>query len=801
MTNLLRPVYLKRSLIIILFALITVISFGQNKFFSVNGKLIDSDTKQPIEYVSIAIFKLPDSTLVTGCVTNSKGEFNIANLGNGKYFIKASFIGYENAIRQVEVNGSSVNIIEPIMMKPAALTIGEVTVNGTRSEKQQNIEKTTINVAKNIASVSGNITDVLKGQPGINIDNEANVYIRGNKNTLILMDGVPTTLSSLNSISTSNIENIEIITNPSVKYDAEGTGGIINIITKRSRGGGFSGRVMLNYNFDQAINGGVNLLYSKGIWDFDLGYNGKYERYETHSTLDRLLYTDNISVAQEMFSKQTNTSHAGNLLIGMRPTKKDIFTFGFKTVFPEQNNRQTIHGTENDNSNPVAFNRLNDVSWNRQMFEGNLSYKHIFEKDKHELSFEGLFSRNRGRRPAEYYIEDVLLQKSTGGGHPTNFSIQTDYIKSISTKGVIEAGVKVTSRYNNFDYKFYDLNTGSGEWILDPSFSNDLEFHEYIYSAYAMYSDRLSSKIDYKIGARLEYNTAQLNQFSTNEKIYNDYWFPFPFLQLKYTINQSQSLSASINRRVTRPAFPQINPFVSIIDQTTYEKGNKFLRPETLDKAELNYSLINNSYQLRTNLFASTIKDYITQVSVLADADKLMLTYVNGSRQNKIGGDVDFNYKFGKYVSVNPAVSAFYMRSTGQYNEINLTAEGFAWTGSLKTTIKPEKMTEMQIFLNYNSAISLPQFRLGEIYYADISIKRSFFNNKFSASLTMTDVFNTMKWNIESDNAVYKLNNYSKSQTRFLWLGLTFNFNSYKANKPQKNGEVESDNRVIKLGN
>ena len=195
MTNLLRPVYLKRSLIIILFALITVISFGQNKFFSVNGKLIDSDTKQPIEYVSIAIFKLPDSTLVTGCVTNSKGEFNIANLGNGKYFIKASFIGYENAIRQVEVNGSSVNIIEPIMMKPAALTIGEVTVNGTRSEKQQNIEKTTINVAKNIASVSGNITDVLKGQPGINIDNEANVYIRGNKNTLILMDGLPTTLS------------------------------------------------------------------------------------------------------------------------------------------------------------------------------------------------------------------------------------------------------------------------------------------------------------------------------------------------------------------------------------------------------------------------------------------------------------------------------------------------------------------------------------------------------------------------------------------------------------------------------
>lgn len=294
---------------------------------------MDAETKQPIEYASVAIFKLPDSTLVTGVSTNGQGVFTINNLGNGRYFLRSSFVGYKNGIKQFEINGSNVKLTEPIHLQPAALSIGEVTVTGTRSEKQQSVEKTTINVAKNIAAVSGNITDVLKGQAGINIDNEENIYVRGNKNTLVLMDGVPTTLSSLNSIPASNVENIEIITNPDVKYDAEGTGGIINIVTKRRGEAGFSGRVMLNYNFGNSVNGGLNLHYSKGIWDFDFGYNGKYDKYDINSTLDRFLYSDEIRVQQEMLSRQLSTSHTGTFMMAVRPSKKDVISLGLKAFY------------------------------------------------------------------------------------------------------------------------------------------------------------------------------------------------------------------------------------------------------------------------------------------------------------------------------------------------------------------------------------------------------------------------------------------------------------------------------------
>jgi hypothetical protein len=185
---------------------------------------------------------------------------------------------------------------------------------------------------------------------------------------------------------------------------------------------------------------------------------------------------------------------------------------------------------------------------------------------------------------------------------------------------------------------------------------------------------------------------------------------------------------------------------------------------------------------------------------MLSVPDKLILTYVNGDRQNKIGGDFDITYKFNKYISINPGFSVFQTNSTGQYNEIDLRTYNLAWTGNIKTIIKPEKKTEIQLFINYNSPIELPQFNLSEIYYADIAVKRTFFDNKFSVSLTLTDIFNTRNWEIKSDNSIYKLNNYSKSKTRIFWIGLTYNFNSFKSTKSQKNGDSENDGGIIKLG-
>jgi len=620
-------------------------------------------------------------------------------------------------------------------------------------------------------------------------------------NILILIDGVPTTVSTLNSIPASNVENIEIITNPDAKYDAEGTGGIINIVTKRQNISGMSGAATLNYGIYNRVNGGLSLNYSKGIWDIGVNYNGKYEKSDIQSNLTRELYAQNIFVDQEIKSTQINPTHTVAMLLNAKPTKKDIFSLSLKYVCPNLNNTQTITGQQvNDTLPEFYFNRKNDITFSRKTIESTLSYKKIFEKNKNELSFDASFSRTKGSRPAEYYIENELLQKSSGGGAPTNMTIQADYLKSLFKTGKMEFGLKGFSRWNNFNYYFYDLDTNSNQWNLNPAFSNDLEHQEYIYSSYLMYSDSLFKKVYYKIGARVEYNTSELIQKSINDRVYKEYVFPFPYLLIKYNINKTQNVALSVNRRITRPTYPQINPFINVIDQMTYETGNKNLEPEILDKMEFNYSLIKEKFQFKTNIFYSLTKDFITQVSMLSVPDKLILTYVNGDRQNKIGSDFDITYKLNKYISINPGFSIFYTKSTGQYNEIDLSTNNLAWTGNIKTIIEPEKKTEIQLFINYNSPIELPQFNLSEIFYADIAVKRTFFDNKFSVSLTLTDIFNTRNWEINSDNAIYKLNNYSKSETRILWVGLTYNFNSFKGGKAQKNGDNENDGGVIKLG-
>lgn len=792
------------SLIIIIFFLIIIpnkIYTQSNNLFSVSGKLIDSEKKLPIEFASIAIYKINDSIPITGTITNLKGEFILNNLSSGNYTLKSSFIGYSNNSKNIEIKNSSLNLTNPIVLEPSSYTLNEVQITDRQNEKQISIERTKINVAQNIASVTGNITDILKNQSSVSIDNDNNVYLRGNKNILILLDGVPTTMTSLNAIPGSNVESIEIITNPDAKYDAEGTGGIINIVTKKQNISGFSGAIIANYGFNNKINGGINLNYIIGMWNIGFNYNGKYEKADVSSNLERTLHTENIYINQNAKSTQENTIHTTNLFISAQPNNKNFISLNLKANFPEFLNFQHIFGEQtNSLSQTSYFYRDNDITFSRKMMESNLVYKRIFDKNKHEISFNTSFSKTKGNRPAKYYIENELLQKSFGGGAPQNIMFQIDYLRSVLTNGKIEAGLKTFKRWNTFNYSFFDFNVLQNNWIENLDFSNDLEHSEYIHSVYIMYSDSLLNKIYYKIGARFEYNSSELIQKSINEKIYNDYYFPFPFLLLKHDINNKQSISLSINRRVTRPIYPQINPFINIIDQMTYETGNKYLKPEILDKVEINHSLIYEKFQLRTNIYASKVNNFIAQVSLLSIPDKLVLTYVNGNYQNKIGGDIDFSYKFNKYISINPSMSLFYTKSTGKYESLDLSNNDYAWTASIKAIIKPEKKTEIQIFFNYNSPIDLPQFKLYEIYYTDISVKRSFLNNILSVSVTLSDIFNSRNWKIESNNSIYNLKNYSKSETRILWLGITYNFNSYKFNKSQKNTDNESENSVIKLG-
>ncbi len=467
---------------------------------------------------------------------------------------------------------------------------------------------------------------------------------------------------------------------------------------------------------------------------------------------------------------------------------------------PDLSNHQDILGDQTDGSAPgILYSRRNEVGWSRKIFESSLSYKKIFEKNKNELSFDAFYSRTKGSRPSDYYINNEYLQKSNAGGAPLNMTFQVDYFKPLFKTGRIETGAKIFSRSNSFTTRFYDKDTLSGDWILNPVLSSDLTHTEYIYSSYLMYSDTLFKKIFYKIGGRVEYNTSDVKEIQTNEEVKYKRLIPFPYLLLKYNISSTQNIGLSITRRVTRPTYPQLMSYIVVIDQMTYETGNKNLVPEIADKIELNHSFIKEKAQIRSNLYYSVTQNYITQISTLPSPSNLIVTYANGDKSYKLGLDLDVTYKISKSFTVNPGFSVFHINSTGKYNEIDLSTNNVAWSANIKTLYKPDAKTELTLLLNYNSPIALPQFNLNRIYYADIGIRRNFLANKLAMSLTLTDIFNTRKWIIQSDNTIFKLHNDSKTDSRILWLGFTYNFNSFKAVKSQKNEGVESEG-LIKLG-
>ena len=770
------------------------------KGLSVSGKLLDESNREPIGYASAVLYALPDTTMITGVITDDKGGFSFDGVKPGKYLLRTSFVGYKTLERIVEVSGTPLHIDNPLYMT-SSIELDEVVVTGTVRERQVTAEKTKVNVSKSAAQASGNIMDVLRAQPGVSMDADENIYLRGNKNILVLIDGVPTTMSGLNSIPSSNVDNIEIITSPSVKYDAEGTGGIINIVTRKKNSmQGLSGRATLNYGLTDEFNGGVNLQYRKGIWGVDFGYNGKHDPNTIKSELTREIHASDMKLMQQVLAEQVNSVHNAQMLITANPTKKDIFTLNVKTMFPKLTNEQDIQGIQFIEDNRKHFDRRNKTTFSRKVVESSFNYKRIFEKG-HELSLDAAFSRTKGDRPAHYYIGGVSAHRSSGGGAPTNATLQADYLKSVGEYGQIEAGVKGFKRWNNFLYEFSDYDLDNHQWIENRAFSNDLEHSEYIASAYLMYSDRLSDKWSYKAGARLEYSTSSLHQKSIGERIEKDFWHPFPFLSLQYRMNEKHQFDLSFNRRITRPAYPQLNPIIYVVDHTFHETGNKDLNPEVADKFELNYTFHKKKGHFTAGIYFSSTKDYITQVTHLASPENLVLTYANGERDRQVGVTIDMGGSLFPWFSMTRAFTLFYTRTSGIYNGMSLHTEDVGFSTNSTITVKFDKHTEADVFLNLVSAIDRPQFKLRPVTYGNVTLKRRFMQGRLTASITLTDVLNSDKWrSFSRNNTVYTLQNYSKGETRKLFLGLTYNFNSFQMNKKMQPKSGTEDNSHIRLG-
>jgi outer membrane receptor protein involved in Fe transport len=793
-----------KSFILILFLLFFLItghtSLAQPTPSRAKGVVMSADPLAPLHLVSLALYQQTDTSLVSGTMTNQHGEFVFDRIRPGSYIMIISFVGFKTESIAVSFGGESHRLPDTIYLHPTAQYLEIVSITGNASDKMIMSDMHSINVARSEGAVTGNLTEILRNTQGITIDPDNTLYLNGNKNILVLVNGRPTTLDAIQSMPVSQVERIEVITNPNVRYDAEGTGGIINIVARAEAARGTSGNVNLNYGLFNRVNGGVNLMRTGKRWSAGLNLSARDETTEVMSQLWRNLLFGDVVIDQEMESKQRSVVRSAAVNIQGKPLSGHVVSGNFRVLLPQQYNQQGINGTASGDSLTTKYLRRNEVSFARTNLEVSLNYKRVFAENKHSLSMDVMHSRIRGSRPADYYLEELYLQRSEGGGAPKLAAVQIDYLKAYSKSGRIEAGVKQTLRWNRFDYRFYERDSIDAAWELDSLFSNDLQHREEISAGYLMLSDTLFSKISVKTGLRLEYSHSLLIQETSSDTLTAEYWHPFPYLLLQYQPGKKSQLVFSLARRVTRPTYPQLNPWINVIDQMTYESGNKHLQPEISDRYELKYLTAGNASRFAGTIWHNRLKNHITQVTTITNERTLLVTFVNAQRLRKTGLDGDLVYDVSKRTTLNTTLSLFHSAATGVFPDSTATYSGLSWSGAAKLMLRPDKNTLVQVSGNYQSKQTLPQFDLGRIYSMDISIRRNFPTTRLSMTLSVTDLFNTRDWFIFTENSLFLLENHSKSISRIVWIGISWSMKNYKPLPTTPQREVEGERVLIRTG-
>lgn len=769
--------------------LIGSVCFAQNSF-NVRGRVVDG-SDSPVPYASVVVYDT--DKILSGALTDDQGRFNL-RMGRvtNELRLVVEFIGYTKT--EVVFNADKPTVeIGDVVIREDAVQLGEAVVSAKADAAKSSVEHTVINASANMNAATGTALDILGTTSSVTVQDES-VSIRGNANILVLMDGVPTTVSDLSAIPAANIKSVEIITNPDASYDSEGTGGIINIVSKKTGGKGFSGVVSANYGFNHFATGNVAFSYQRPKTSWRFNYNTRYEDDVVNTTLNRVLHES----GNQTFQNMTAVKYLYNNNIGLgadfRMNPRNELGVDLKLIIPRNNMKQDLHnrfvrdGVEGEES------RHNDVTWNRENVEGGITYRHIFKPEVSDLTVRGSVSKIWGHRPSYYYLEGDPVNKSSSGGSPFITSLQADFKQKLSA-GTLTAGAKLTYRSNDIYHEFYSLE--NGDWTYSDTFSNDLLHTELIPAAYVMFASRIGKNFTYKAGLRGEYSMVTLDSSHESLQQRNNDLFVSPSLSGTFKLADNQELSLAFSRRVGRPTYPQLNPYMSMVDASTFEQGNMNLRPEKASKLDLSYSLGGRILQLFADVYLNHTTDYISQVTAVSDG-LLVTTYINGASDVKAGVDMSLKLRPVRWISATLSANTFHVDTRGSFEGAEINNSGWSNNSNLLLDFMAGKGTDIQMQYFLTTPQYYPQLTTALTHYMNVGVKQKLFKGAMTVSVLLNDAFNTYKWQVQSSNSIFDLTNISTRKSRMLWVGVTYNFNSFKQKKSE--AKADSDRSLIKLG-
>jgi hypothetical protein len=801
---------------LVFFILLSSASFAQTGGH-ISGEIKDIK-KNSVSAASIALLLQKDSSIVKNAVTDKDGKFSLEKVPVGKYLVRASAIGYVQSLSEpVSVDENHLDVsLAPIVMKGETKTLNEVTVTAKKPMIEVKADKTVLNVAGSINSTGSTAMELLQKSPGVRVDKDDNISMNGKNGVRVYIDGKPSQMDGkdlaayLKGMSSSDIEAIEIITNPSAKYDAAGNAGIINIRLNKNKNFGVNGNASLNTSF--GITPKYNASTALNYRNKQVNVFGNYSYYtgEFHNQLR--IYREQKSNGQlTTFDQQNemidhNYNHNFKVGADFFVTKKStigVMVNGSHISGPWDNISKTSIAAQNQKIDSILI-ASNRVAQNRDNFNYNLNYRYA-DTSGRELNVDadhGTFdSRSSSFQPNRYVSADgssVYNEKIFRNNTPSNIQINSakaDYEQRL-WGGKLGAGGKISQVKSDNNFLFYNVLNGENQ--LDPDHTNQFIYHENVNAAYVNFNKSVK-KWSYQAGVRMEHTHAKGDLIAmkgeSGEKVDTSYLNFFPSAGITYTVNKNNSLGITYSRRIDRPSYQDLNPFENKLDELTYEKGNPFIKPQYTG----NFQVIHTFKQfLTTSLGYSHVKNFFTQVTDTADETKTFVTKRNITAQNIYSLNISAPLKINKWWNGYASLNAFHTQFKGQLNNGNLNVGGSSLSFYMQHSFTLSKTLSTEVSGFYNAPSIEGTIKSNSMWKMDLGIQKKVLKDQGSIKLSLNDVFNSMKWGgvVNFGGLYMKLDNKWESQQLKLAFNYRFGNKNVKNARERKTGLEDEQNRI-----
>ncbi|WP_337967308.1 TonB-dependent receptor [uncultured Flavobacterium sp.] len=794
-----------------LFALLGVFATAQAQNAGVvSGKITEKSNNAPISYATVSI--KDNGKVVTGVNTDDNGDFTIKNLALKSYTIEIQYIGFRKYIGSVILSDSKKTATVNVSLEEEATQLKGVNIVAERSTIEQKIDRKVVNVGKDLTTAGASASDIMNNIPSVNVDQDGKLSLRGNDNVRVLIDGRPSNIDPaqlLKQIPSTSIKKIELITNPSAKYNPEGMSGIINIILHKNANTGFNGSYSGGITFGETAkyNQSLDLNYKTGKVNF---FGNVGQNFGTYFNDGHIVRFDE-DIVQNLDIKNDNDSYLYK--IGMDYLINDHNTLSIYT----NQNKSTGKGFVDTN---IDYNNVTDSDianiLQKSKYWGpettgtyNLAYKHIFKKEGHTLDIEGNYSDTKEVQNASFDTKVTNIDNSASSviyddyinGTRKLSTLNVDYVNPLNDKTTLEAGAEARITRTDNIYITGNPSVPVADRASDYTYDTD------IYSAYVTFGQKFK-KFSYQLGTRFESYKVAANLNYGKEKFDDDYITLYPSAYFTYNLNEKNTLQFSYSRRVDRPSLEQTKPIREFSTPLVTSLGNPELRPQFTNSVEVNYTKTLEKGSFTAGVYVRSINDQISRILYPDETDpnhtKQIMSFTNYDHNTAYGFEASFNYKITKWWDISPSIDFssinqqgvvfLYDPATKLSNPIERKITVAAFNGRMNSNFKANKRLSFLLFGFYRGATDGLQNNSHEMYKMDIGSRYTLLDNKMNISVRFNDVFNTMKYAFDTMYPYPQAGQFTwESQT--VYLGLTYNFGGAKIKNLQRKQREDNTNK------